>query len=77
MKKNMGSMDRVVRFFVVLMILALYAVDVISGWGLIILGSIAIIFLATSITSVCPIYLAAGWSTVEKAVSGGKKKRRR
>jgi Inner membrane protein YgaP-like, transmembrane domain len=77
MKKNMGAMDRVVRFFIVLIIGALYGIDMISGWVAIVFGSVAVIFLITSFFSVCPIYMAFGWSTVEKAFSGKKKRRRR
>ena len=73
--KNMGAMDRVIRFFIVLMILALWGVDVISGIVAIILLTIAGIFLFTSFTSFCPIYFAAGLNSLEKGE--GKKKKRK
>ncbi len=72
----MGAMDRVIRFFIVLIIGALYAVDMISGMVATVFGGIAGMLILTSFFSIDLVYMAFGWSTVEKAFSGRKKRRR-
>jgi hypothetical protein len=66
MKKNIGSIDRVIRFLVALAIIALYYTNQISGTVAIVLLVIAGIFIITSFISVCPIYLMFGLSTKNK-----------
>lgn len=63
MKKNMGNTDRVIRAALVALIAALYYTDVISGTLAIVLGVVAVIFLATSLISFCPLYSIFGIST--------------
>ncbi len=63
MKKNMGNTDRVIRAAIVALIAALYYTEVISGTVAIILGVVAVIFLATSLLSFCPLYAIFGIST--------------
>ena len=63
MKKNMGNIDRIVRILTVLVVAALYFSNVISGTVAIILGIVAVIFLATSLVSFCPLYAIFGIST--------------
>lgn len=60
MTKNMGNTDRVIRAALVALIAALYYTDVISGTLAIILGVVAVIFLATSLISFCPLYSIFG-----------------
>lgn len=60
MKKNMGNTDRVIRAAIVALIAALYYTEVISGTLAIILGVVAVIFLATSLISFCPLYAIFG-----------------
>ena len=63
MKKNMGFADKVVRIAIAVVIAGLYFADKISGVTAIILLVLAIIFIATSFLSFCPLYLPFGIST--------------
>ena len=63
MKKNMGSTDRIIRILLAVVIVILYFTNQISGTAAIILGVLAIIFVATSFISFCPLYLPFGIST--------------
>lgn len=63
MPKNMGMVDRTIRFLVVIAIAALYLTHRISGTLAIILGIIAVVFLVTSLAGRCPGYLPFGIST--------------
>lgn len=63
MKKNMGTMDRVIRTIIALVIIVLYFTGQISSTAAIVLGIIAIIFLLTSLIGFCPIYVPFGIST--------------
>lgn len=66
MKKNMGLIDRVTRILLAVVIAILYFTHQISGTTAIILGVIAVIFVATSFISFCPLYLPFGISTTKK-----------
>jgi hypothetical protein len=66
MKKNMGTIDRVLRIILALIVLILYGVGSISGAVALVLGIFAVIFLLTSITGVCPLYGPLGISTIKK-----------
>ena len=66
MKKNMGTIDRIIRFIIFIVIGILYLADLISGIAAIILLIIAAIFLLTSIFARCPLYLPFGLSTRKK-----------
>ena len=66
MKKNMGSLDRILRIVVAAVIAALYFMKVIDGTLAIILMALAGIFVLTSLISVCPLYLPFGISTKGK-----------
>ncbi len=63
MKSNMGKMDRTLRVLVAVAVGVLYFTGVISGAVAIILGILAIVFLATSLVGTCPLYLPFGLST--------------
>lgn len=67
MKKNMGTLDRIIRVSLVVLIAILYFTDVISGTWAIILGILAVVFLLTSLIGVCPLYLPFGISTRKKS----------
>lgn len=62
----MGSIDRVVRVLVALVIGALYLANVISGTVAIVLLALGGIFLLTSLVSFCPLYLPFGINTCKK-----------
>jgi hypothetical protein len=66
MKKNMGSADRIIRILVAVVIAILYFTNQINGTTAIILGVLAVIFVATSFMSFCPLYLPFGISTRKK-----------
>lgn len=66
MKKNMGSVDRVVRILVAIVIAGLYFANQISGTAAIILLILAGVFILTSFMSFCPLYLPFGLSTRKK-----------
>ena len=63
MKKNMGTIDRVVRLLVVFLIAVLYYMGQLTGLAATILGIVAVAFLITSIVGWCPGYLPFGIST--------------
>lgn len=63
MKKNLGSVERILRVFVALVVAILYFTNQISGVAAIILGVIAVAFILTSFVAFCPIYAALGFST--------------
>ena len=63
MKKNMGTIDRVVRFLLALTVLVLYLTGQLSGTVAIILGILAVVFVATSFVGFCPLYMPLNIST--------------
>lgn len=63
MKKNMGSMDRVVRLVIAAILIALYLTNVVTGTFGIIFLVVAIVFMLTSVISFCPLYTLVGVNT--------------
>ena len=66
MKQNMGTIDRVIRVILAIVVLALYLRGSISGTAAIILGIFAVIFVLTSLVGYCPLYGPLGISTKKK-----------
>jgi hypothetical protein len=66
MKKNMGTVDKVIRILVAVIVLVLSFTHVISGTLAVILLILAGIFVLTSLVGVCPLYLPLGLSTRKK-----------
>lgn len=66
MKKNLGTSDRIVRILLAVLIAVLYFTNVISGTLAVILGVFAVIFVATSFISFCPLYSIFGISTCKR-----------
>jgi hypothetical protein len=66
MKKNMGTVDRVIRILIAVVIAILYFTHSISGTLAIVLLIVAGIFIVTSIISFCPLYYLFGLSTDKK-----------
>lgn len=62
----MGSVDRIVRIVLALVFAALIFTGTVSGVWAIILGILAVIFVATSFLSFCPLYLPFKLSTLKK-----------
>jgi hypothetical protein len=66
MKKNVGTIDIIVRLVIAALLAVLYFTHVISGIPGIILLIIAGVLTLTSIFSICPLYLAFGINTRSK-----------
>jgi uncharacterized membrane protein len=66
MKKNMGTIDKLIRILVAVVVVVLYFTHVISGVLAIILLALSAIFVITSLLSFCPLYLPLGLSTRKK-----------
>ena len=66
MKANMGTADKVIRILVAVVIAALYFMGQITGTLAIVLMVLAVVFVATSFLSFCPLYLPFGISTKKK-----------
>lgn len=66
MKKNMGTVDRIIRVLVALGIVALYATGQITGTVAIVLGVLAVVFIITSVVAFCPLYLPFKFNTGAK-----------
>jgi hypothetical protein len=63
MRKNMGTADKIIRLVVAALFVVLYFTKVVTGvWGIVMLV-IALMFVATSFLSFCPLYLPFGIKT--------------
>ena len=62
----MGNTDKVIRVFLALAVAVLYFTNIINGITAIILGVLALIFIATSFISFCPLYYPFKISTRKK-----------
>jgi hypothetical protein len=56
MKQNIGSVDRLIRTILTVVVAVLYFTDQITGTAAIVLGIIAAIFLLTSAVGFCPLW---------------------
>jgi O-antigen/teichoic acid export membrane protein len=63
MKKNMGTLDRILWVSIAVLIVMLYFTNVISGTWAIILGILAAVLLLTSLVGTCPLYMLFNFST--------------
>jgi len=66
MKKNMGTIDKVIRILVAVVFAVLLFINVIAGTSGIILLVLAAVFVLTSVISFCPLYWPFGISTNKK-----------
>ena len=66
MKKNMGTVDKVLRLLGAVLLVVLYLTGVVSGTLGIIFLLIAVMFVVTSILGFCPLYLPLGINTNKK-----------
>ncbi len=66
MKKNMGTIDKVIRILVAVVFAVLYFTKLIPGTFGIILLALAVVFVITSLIGFCPLYLPFGISTAKK-----------
>jgi hypothetical protein len=63
MKKNMGSTDKIIRFIIAAVLLALYFTGTVSGTFGIIVLVLAAVMVLTSLVSFCPLYAPFGIKT--------------
>jgi uncharacterized membrane protein len=63
MKKNMGTADRIIRMLIAAVFVLLYYSGIVTGLLGIILLILALVFVATSFISFCPLYAMFGMST--------------
>jgi len=63
MKKNMGTVDKVIRILIAVVMVVLFFTHVITGTLAIILLVLSGVFVLTSLISFCPLYLPFGLST--------------
>jgi hypothetical protein len=66
MKKNIGSIDKVIRILIAAVVVVLYFTKIISGTLGIILLIVAGILVLTTIIDFCPIWAMLGISTKKK-----------
>lgn len=66
MKKNMGSIDKIVRILLAIVVGILYFTGVITGTLGIVLLVLAGVFVLTSFISFCPLYTLIGLNTTGK-----------
>ena len=66
MKKNMGTIDRVVRIALAVVFAALLVTGKVGGVLAIVLGIVAAAFLVTSLVGWCPAYLPLKFSTCKR-----------
>ena len=66
MKKNMGTIDRIIRILLAVMVVILYITGNITGVAAIIMGILAFVFIITSLIGICPLYLPFKISTIGK-----------
>jgi hypothetical protein len=67
MKKNMGTIDRIIRILLAVVVVILYFTGSISGIAAIILGILAVVFILTSLIGFCPLYVPFKISTISKS----------
>jgi hypothetical protein len=66
MKKNMGTLDRIIRLVIAIIIAILYFTNILTGTLGIVLLILAVVFVLTSLISFCPLYLPFKISTCAK-----------
>lgn len=57
MPKNMGLIDKLIRIVAAIVVAVLFFTGQINGTAAIILGILAVVFIATSVVGTCPLYL--------------------
>jgi hypothetical protein len=67
MKKNMGTVDKVIRILVAVVVVVLFLTHVITGTLAYILLALGAVFVITSLLGICPLYLPFKINTGKKA----------
>jgi hypothetical protein len=63
MKNNIGTVDKVIRILIALVVAVLYFAHIVSGVLAIVLLAVAAVLFLTAILNFCPIWYALGIST--------------
>ncbi|MDD4991775.1 MAG: DUF2892 domain-containing protein [Paludibacter sp.] len=66
MKKNMGSIDKLIRLFAAIVLTVLYYMGILTGTLGIISLVVALVLTITSLISFCPLYFLFGIKTCNK-----------
>jgi len=66
MKKNMGSIDKIIRILIAVVFVVLVLTKVVTGLLAIVLLVLSGVFVITSLVSFCPLYLPFGINTGKK-----------
>jgi K+-transporting ATPase A subunit len=66
MVKNMGKIDRVVRILLAVVVAVLFFTGQLTGTAAIVLGILAVVFIATAAIGTCPLYMPFKISTNKK-----------
>ena len=66
MKKNMGNTDKYIRLFLAILFSVLVYFKVAEGYFAITLLCLAMVFILTSLTGFCPLYILFGINTCKK-----------
>jgi len=69
MKKNVGTIDKVIRIVFAIAVITLFLTNVISGVLGIVLLALSAILVVTSMIGVCPLYIVMGLNSVEKSTN--------
>ena len=63
MKKNMGSIDRIIRIALAIVMSVLYFIGTVTGTLGIVLLAFSAVFVLTSLVGFCPLYTLLGFSS--------------
>jgi hypothetical protein len=66
MKKNVGTIDTIIRVVLAFVIGILYLTDIITGVLALVLGLVAVIFLVTGLVGWCPLWYMFGITTAKQ-----------
>ena len=66
MQANMGSIDRAIRYLLVLVIVLLFATGKVHGALAVVLGAVGLVLLITAFIRYCPLYSVLRTSTLKK-----------
>jgi hypothetical protein len=69
MKKNVGTIDKVIRIVFAMAVIALFLTNVITGVLGIVLLVVSAILVITSMVGVCPLYIVMGLNSAGKTIS--------
>jgi len=67
MKKNMGSLDRLIRVLAAVVIIILLLTEILTGTLFLVGSIVAVVFLLTSAVRFCPAYVPFGINTCKHA----------